>query len=207
MTNSEKYQEGWEQVYSTSGNPFDIDEPYRWVMELEENGKIRGTVLDAGCGAGHNSIYLAARGFAVTGVDISSKAIERARQKARDREVVVNFVQANACELAGLISRLDTVIDIGCFHSLYEEDYGRYTASLHRVCRAESVIHLRAFSDANKSRAGYTGPAVAEEQIRDAFSVGWTIRSLERKGVEVVLFHDKRQTADAWFAEIDFSAT
>lgn len=100
-------------------NPFpDVEGPYRWVVDLEENGKIQGAVFDSGCGAGHNSIYLASKGFMVTGVDISSKAIERARQKARDKGIVVDFVKANACELVGLDNKFDTVIDIGCFHSL-----------------------------------------------------------------------------------------
>jgi SAM-dependent methyltransferase len=40
-----------------------------------------GTALDAGCGAGTESLWLAGRGWRVTGVDISFAALEAARQR------------------------------------------------------------------------------------------------------------------------------
>jgi ubiquinone/menaquinone biosynthesis C-methylase UbiE len=40
-------------------------------------------VLDAGCGSGTNSIWLASHGFAVTGVDFSDFALSKAREQAK----------------------------------------------------------------------------------------------------------------------------
>jgi ubiquinone/menaquinone biosynthesis C-methylase UbiE len=40
-------------------------------------------VLDAGCGSGTNSLWLAEQGFAVTGVDFSDFALGKAQQQAR----------------------------------------------------------------------------------------------------------------------------
>ena len=136
MSSTEKYKEDWEKVHSTTLNPFDVEEPYQWIIDLEKQGCIRGNVLDSGCGAGHNSIYLAGRGYAVVGMDISSIAIERARQKTKNKGVAVEFGQANVAELVGYDNWFDTVLDIGCFHSLDEEDYINYAATLHRVCRS-----------------------------------------------------------------------
>jgi len=48
-------------------------------------------VLDAGCGTGKCSIPLAKLGFTVIGVDISEKAVEIARQKAREAELEIEF--------------------------------------------------------------------------------------------------------------------
>jgi SAM-dependent methyltransferase len=42
------------------------------------------TVLDLGCGTGAHAIRLAQRGFAVTGVDVSSEMLARARAKAAE---------------------------------------------------------------------------------------------------------------------------
>lgn len=42
-------------------------------------------VLDAACGTGPDTLYLAARGIHVTGVDVSPEMIARLRQKARQR--------------------------------------------------------------------------------------------------------------------------
>ena len=45
-------------------------------------GLAPGRVLDLGCGEGADAIWLAQRGWAVTGVDISTTAVRRARQAA-----------------------------------------------------------------------------------------------------------------------------
>lgn len=41
-----------------------------------------GTALDAGCGAGAEAIWLAARGWQVTGADIAAEALRRAAERA-----------------------------------------------------------------------------------------------------------------------------
>jgi tellurite methyltransferase len=47
----------------------------------------RGRALDLACGEGQNAVWLAARGLAVTGLDVSPVAIARARALARRRGV------------------------------------------------------------------------------------------------------------------------
>lgn len=46
-----------------------------------------GTALDLGCAEGGDAIWLAARGWQVTGVDVSATALERASRHARDAGV------------------------------------------------------------------------------------------------------------------------
>lgn len=41
-----------------------------------------GTALDAGCGAGAEAVWLATRGWRVTGADIATEALERAAERA-----------------------------------------------------------------------------------------------------------------------------
>ncbi|MCP4200042.1 MAG: methyltransferase domain-containing protein [Proteobacteria bacterium] len=48
-----------------------------------------GTVLDVACGDGRNSIFLASKGFAVTGADISAVALERLAQFAHNRSLSI----------------------------------------------------------------------------------------------------------------------
>jgi cyclopropane fatty-acyl-phospholipid synthase-like methyltransferase len=56
-----------------------------------------GTVLDAGCGAGAEAIWLAARGWRVTGVDIAAAALDRAAARAAEAGVAhhVQWVRAD----------------------------------------------------------------------------------------------------------------
>jgi len=56
-------------------------------------------ILDIGCGTGRHSIELAARGYPVTGVDLSKAQLKRARGKAALRNVSVSFEEGDARRL------------------------------------------------------------------------------------------------------------
>lgn len=51
----------------------------------------RGAALDVACGAGRNSVFLAANGYAVTAVDISAVGIERGRRRANEEQLAVDW--------------------------------------------------------------------------------------------------------------------
>ena len=48
-------------------------------------------VLDLACGTGRHSLVLAARGFAVTGLDYSKPYLSEARKAAKTAELAVQF--------------------------------------------------------------------------------------------------------------------
>lgn len=74
--------EFWDERYRSSrklwsGNP-------NPQLVAEAAGLPPGTALDAGCGEGADAIWLARRGWRVTGTDISSVALERAAARAAE---------------------------------------------------------------------------------------------------------------------------
>ena len=58
----------------------------------------KGKVLDIGMGEGVNSVYLAQKGFAVKGFDISTTAVEHAAKLARETGVVIEAKKGD-CDL------------------------------------------------------------------------------------------------------------
>jgi 2-polyprenyl-3-methyl-5-hydroxy-6-metoxy-1,4-benzoquinol methylase len=53
-------------------------------------------ILDIGCGTGRHAIELAKRGYNVTGIDLSESQLKRAREKAGEATVNVQFEQGDA---------------------------------------------------------------------------------------------------------------
>jgi glycine/sarcosine N-methyltransferase len=70
-------------------------------------------VLDAACGTGHHAIALAQRGYQVTGTDLSTAMIARARENASIAGASVTFAVAGLGELAGLGETFDAAICLG----------------------------------------------------------------------------------------------
>ncbi len=66
----------WNERYGNHGNIWS-GHPNPQLL-AETAGLPPGTALDVGCGEGADSVWLASRGWHVTGVDISSVALERA---------------------------------------------------------------------------------------------------------------------------------
>lgn len=56
-------------------------------------------IIDVGCGTGRHSIELATRGYQVTGIDLSASMLEKARDKAKQNGLGLDFLQCDAREL------------------------------------------------------------------------------------------------------------
>lgn len=69
-------------------------------IEAEASFDRRTRILDIGCGTGRHSIELAKRGYRLTGVDLSESMLARAREKARDSGLEIDFRQGDARELS-----------------------------------------------------------------------------------------------------------
>lgn len=87
--------EFWDETWATMEHTFaDHD-----ALLAEHAGELQpGRALDLGCGSGGNAVWLAERGWQVTAVDFSAVAIEKAKLRAADRRVEVEFVVSEITE-------------------------------------------------------------------------------------------------------------
>jgi SAM-dependent methyltransferase len=135
----------------------------------------RGSALDVGCGTGDTSIYLARHGWLVTGVDFTPKALDKARAKARDAGITVNFVHGDVTHLsqAGINPGFQVIVDNGCFHGMSDADRHLYVHEISAAAAPGARLIMIAFKP-----GGSVGPAGADQgEIERRFTPAWALLS------------------------------
>jgi len=106
MTGMER--EDWNRRHGEAGQLFGVD-PNRFLV-AEVDGLVPGRALDLACGAGRNAVWLAERGWQVTGVDFSDVAIENAARLAAERGVEVEWLLADVGEWQPPAEAFDLIV-------------------------------------------------------------------------------------------------
>ncbi len=123
-------------------------------------------ILDVGCGAGTNSLFLDRSGLQVTGVDLAPSAIAAARARAARTGRAVDFRVADALDLPFRRGSFDGAIDVGCFHTLPIPLRGRYVEELARVLRPGGRFALTWVAREHTAKFGPPHrPSVAEVAV------------------------------------------
>jgi cyclopropane fatty-acyl-phospholipid synthase-like methyltransferase len=182
--------------------PWDIGKPQAAFVAAAD--RVAGPVLDAGCGTGDTALFFAARGLRVTGIDFVEEAIRRARAKAAQRGLAVDFRVQDALTLADTGERFASVIDSGLFHVFSDDDRRRYVRTLSQVLQPGGRLFLMCFSD---EEPGTEGPRrVSRQELDDAFADGWEVESVQPVRVEVNPEFKAMRFSEggprAWFAVI-----
>lgn len=116
------YDKRYAQTYEAGGETWEAMEPNevvtRFVAQLIPD-KSAGRIIDLGCGEGRDSLWLAAQGYDVTGVDVAAAALDRARSLARAQGLTPRFLERDVCYLRGLASaHYDVAFNMGCLHMM-----------------------------------------------------------------------------------------
>lgn len=176
------------------GAPWDIGRPQPEIIALEKAGLIHGTVLDCGCGAGDNALYLAEKGHKVLGIDFVPLAIAKAEARLLHApSLAVDFQVGDVLQLASLNRHFDTVIDSGVLHVFEPALRPAYIAAIGHVLRPGGTAHFIVFSE---REPGSNGPfRMAESDIRPLFAEGWHLDALVR--CRYLLNPDNRIASDS----------
>ncbi|MFW5911285.1 MAG: class I SAM-dependent methyltransferase [Halolamina sp.] len=147
---------------------WDIGRPQEAFVALAESGRVRGPVLDVGCGTGELAMFLARRGHRVLGIDLSPRAIEQARAKAEGRRISAEFAVWDALDLDGLARAglsFPTVVDSAMFHVLGAAERDRFVDGLAAVVPRGG--HYYVIGDARRQAGDVYGITPAE--LRERF--------------------------------------
>ncbi len=142
-----------------------VKDQYEQLLETYKPKRI----LDVGCGTGGEAITLASMGYSLVGIDGSDRLIEIAHNKAKDREVEVEF---NVDDMTVLESISDESVDmIICRgntlpHLLTMENMKSCIKSFKRVCSPNGLLILQwlnydLIKKTRKRQVGITGNETA----------------------------------------------
>jgi SAM-dependent methyltransferase len=136
--------------------PWNVESPPGFLVELVESRRVTPCrAVDLGCGAGNYAVWLAARGFDVTGVDISPRALDLARRLAAARGVACRFVAADLLgDLGEFDSAFDFAYDWEVLHHVFPKDRARYVANVDRMLRPGARYLSVCFSEEDHGFGG-----------------------------------------------------
>lgn len=173
----------WDERYAAQDLVWSA-EPNRFVVE-ELQALEPGRAVDLACGEGRNAIWLAGRGWQVTGVDFSGAALEKARRLAGDR--AVTWVQADATTWAEPGSYDLALL---AYLQLPAEERGRAVRNALAAVRPGGTFFLVAHDRTNldEGTGGPQDPAVlytAEDVLDDLGEATFEVVRAERVAREV----------------------
>jgi SAM-dependent methyltransferase len=137
-----------------------------------------GRALDVGCGSGADAVFLATRGWRVTGVEFVEKALARARRRAAEEGVEVQWVGGDVARLGrlGLEPGYDLLYDFGCIQGLPDPARGGAAAGLGDLAGPGARLLLVAF---RAGRRMLLPRGMDEEDVVALLGGGWELEDVQ----------------------------
>jgi len=164
--------ERWDRAYRRTRMPgWDVGRAASELKKIVDDGTIRpGRALVLGCGTGTNAIYLASKGFTVTGVEVAPTALVLAERQARKAKVRVRWLVADVTAM-GEMEPFDFIFDRGCYHHVQLYNSAGFVKTVDRLTRSGGHFLLLA-GNANQPRHGGP-PRVDETKLVNDFAKTW----------------------------------
>ena len=136
--------------------PWNIETPPNEIVQLVISGKVKPCkTIDFGCGAGNYAIYLASRGFNVTGIDISPTAIKMAKENAKKKGITCNFLVADVLgDLCEVKETFDFAVDWELLHHIFPEQRLLYVENVYKLLNHGGKYLSVCFSKKDKEFGG-----------------------------------------------------
>lgn len=134
----ENSKEWWEERYQEKASRYGKEPSTFLANNLKYLRK--GKVLDLGMGEGRNSVYLAQKGFEVTGVDFAPTALGRAEKLAADTGVKVDIQSKDVDMFLLPLMTYDSVVIVNYKPNL------RFLKDINRGLQQGGVILIDAYT-------------------------------------------------------------
>jgi len=194
-----RYENMWSQMkgrFHCKISDYRSNHPLESVMDFIrflKSKKVKGKVLDMGCGNGRNSVLLAKKGLKACGVDFSAAAIALAEKNAKENKVKAEFKVGSVLDLPYEKESFSAAMDCGCLHHIRKSEWGPYFDNLLKVLKKNGYYYLHCFSISSEhvpkfspkernwiNRKGHYSHFFSEKEIREIFGGSFKIIKVYR---------------------------
>jgi SAM-dependent methyltransferase len=140
--------------------------PNQLLVDTVKTIKTRGTALDVSMGQGRNAVFLATKGWKVTGIDLSDEAIRQANAAAAKAHTKLTTVQADTDSYDFGVAKYDLVTMI------YAGSDGALVDKLAAAVKPNGYLIVEYFASESTAGSGIGGFAAGELAAKLA---GWKI--------------------------------
>lgn len=134
MERKTSWDSTWEKVFSTKEwGKYPPEELIRFTVR--NLGRNQAKVLDAGCGTGAGSWYLAREGFEVFGVDGSQTAVEKASTRFKSEKLPGSFLRGDLIDLPFSDESFHGAIEVGAISQNRSEQIKKIFSEVYRTLK------------------------------------------------------------------------
>ncbi len=131
-------KEKWNELYNKEGYRYGT-EPIHLLKHQWQRLR-KGHVLDLAMGEGRNAVFLAEKGFQVTGFDFSTVAVEKAKKLAYEKEVKIEVKSVDLDLYVFKLFSFDSIL------LSYFKPIPRYYDEVHRALVQGGVVVFESFT-------------------------------------------------------------
>ncbi|MBU1940636.1 MAG: class I SAM-dependent methyltransferase [Candidatus Thermoplasmatota archaeon] len=171
--------------------PWNSNKPSKHIIDLVENKIITPCkTIDLGCGTGTNALYLASKGFDVTGVDYSPTAIRIAKKTALKKQIRCTFFVTDIIYDVSILPETFTfAYDWAVLHHIGPQQRKKYVQKVHNLLTTNGLYLSVCFSTKDPHFGGtkkYRNTSLgtrlyfsSEHELRQLFKPYFTIQELK----------------------------
>lgn len=146
-------EKSWSEGKKHEYRKFIVEDSIKKFYSFLNSKKVKGKLLDIGCGNGKNTIFFDKKGFDTLGVDFTRSALDLCRKNAKRERSKAKFKVADVIE-SNFKEKFEVVIDCGCLHHIRKKFWKKYLKNILNSVKKEGYFYLHGFSD-NSYKLGF----------------------------------------------------
>ncbi len=187
-------QSDWQKHYDEDDLKWDIGEVSPAIIRLWNENKLpQGKAIVPGCGQGHEVMFLAERGWQVTGVDFAQGAVDLLSHTLEKKGIQGRVLRRNFFELDEEHSaQYDLLLEQTFFCAILPEDRQKYVATAGRILKPGGMLAGLFYETGEEGGPPFN---TTKENILENFSDKFVIEYLEKTPDSVERRADKELLA------------